>query len=276
MKANYKAFIDRLIGKYEGGYSWHPEDPGGPTNFGITCYDLAEHRHMSMNSMGGWANLVRQMPESEAEDIYAEKYAKGIRFDELNSGVDVVMLDYAVNSGVERPIHVACTLIGRPVVDHIDDELLKAINGFDPNTFINRMCSERLRFMHAIRGGRAWITFGKGWMARVTDLRNYALALRAGGTAPEAPDLASTVTPKALASTPFGSGGRITLAFPRSSGRNVPAGIGFAPAADGIVDVVDQDRAGNLDFDGLGEGSLAIAGAGLEREHRVVAGRTGV
>ena len=197
MKANYKAFIDRLIGKYEGGYSWHPEDPGGPTNFGITCYDLAEHRHMSMNSMGGWANLVRQMPESEAEDIYAEKYAKGIRFDELNSGVDVVMLDYAVNSGVERPIHVACTLIGRPVVDHIDDELLRAINGFDPNTFINRMCAERLRFMHAIRGGRAWITFGKGWMARVTDLRNYALALRAGGTAPEAPDLASTVTPKA-------------------------------------------------------------------------------
>jgi len=47
----------------------------------------------------------------------------------------------------------------------------------------------------------------------------------------------------------------------------------FALAAEGVADVVDQDRAGDLDFDRLRKGSLrhAVAGAGLEREHRVVA-----
>src|SRR5271170_3431613 len=49
-----------------------------------------------------------------------------------------------------------------------------------------------------------------------------------------APPSSSTVTPKAFASTPLGSGGMITLALPRSSGRNVPAGIGSAPSAAGI------------------------------------------
>ena len=46
----------------------------------------------------------------------------------------------------------------------------------------------------------------------------------------------------------------------------------------GIVDVVGQDRAGNLHFDRLGKGALrhAGAGAGVEREHRIKAGRSGV
>ena len=52
----------------------------------------------------------------------------------------------------------------------------------------------------------------------------------------------------------------------------------FALAAKGIADVVGQDRAGDLHFDRLGEGPSrhAVAGAGLERKYRVVAGRTGV
>ena len=52
----------------------------------------------------------------------------------------------------------------------------------------------------------------------------------------------------------------------------------FALAAGGIVDVVDQHRAGDLDFDRPGKGPLrhAVAGAGLQRKHRVVAGGAGV
>ena len=52
----------------------------------------------------------------------------------------------------------------------------------------------------------------------------------------------------------------------------------LALAAERIAEVVDQDRAGDLHFDRPGEGPLrhAVAGAGLEREHRVVAGGAGV
>ena len=52
----------------------------------------------------------------------------------------------------------------------------------------------------------------------------------------------------------------------------------FALAAEGIGEVVDEDRAGDLHLDRLGKGPLrhAVAGAGLEREHRVIAGGPGM
>src|SRR5258708_4710432 len=102
MQANYIAAIDRIIDKYEGKYGWDKKDPGGPTKYGITCYDLAEHRHQHMDSMNRWAPLVQAMPRSEAEEIYRTKYAVGIQFDQLRNGVDVCLLDYAINSGVAR------------------------------------------------------------------------------------------------------------------------------------------------------------------------------
>ena len=66
-------------------------DPGGPTNFGITCYDLAEERHQTMTSMVAWAPVVRAMPLSEGEIIYATKYATACRFNALNAGSDCVV-----------------------------------------------------------------------------------------------------------------------------------------------------------------------------------------
>ena len=43
MAANtYSAFVGGImIPKYEGGYGWDKADPGGPTKYGITCFDLA-------------------------------------------------------------------------------------------------------------------------------------------------------------------------------------------------------------------------------------------
>ena len=52
-------FIGRLIARYEGNYGWDPHDPGGPTNMGITCFDLADFMHEPMDSMARWAPIVR-------------------------------------------------------------------------------------------------------------------------------------------------------------------------------------------------------------------------
>ena len=201
MQVDYQPFIDRVIHRYEGGFGWNHKDPGGPTNFGITCYDLAEHRGQKMTSMAAWEAPVRDMSLAEAEAIYKTKYATAIRFDALPAGPDCVMLDYGINSGSGRPIDVArvlCKCTGN--TGRMDSDLLDAIRKVDPKWFVDQMCAERLRFMHAIRGGSAWVEFGHGWQARVDDLRAYGEHLVAGGThetAPPAPDLSKVVTPKA-------------------------------------------------------------------------------
>jgi lysozyme family protein len=196
----YAAFAERMIGKYEGGYGWNRKDPGGPTKYGITCGDLAEHLGQKMDSMERWAPIVKAMTLETAEQIYKTKYANAIRYNDLPAGVDVVMFDYGVNSGIGRPIRVARAILGLPAGPRMDTALLDALKKTSPNKFIENMCAERLHFMHGIRGGSAWAEFGGGWGARVADLKAYALHLAAApGTVanPIAPDLTTTSIPKA-------------------------------------------------------------------------------
>lgn len=199
---DYKPFVDRMIHRYEGGYGWDRGDPGGPTNWGVTCYDLAEERHQKMNSMSAWAPLVKAMPLSEAESIYATKYATATAFDALNPGKDCVLFDYGVNSGTGRANRVARAVVGFPSGTTMTPSLVDAINSYPADKFIDVVCDERLSFMHQIRGGAAWAEFGHGWGVRVTDLRAYCHSLIKGAPAPTAPDLSKVPTPKAQHTDP--------------------------------------------------------------------------
>lgn len=258
MQANYQPFIDRVIHRYEGGYGWNRKDPGGPTNFGITCFDLAEHRHQKMNSMAAWVDPVRSMTLQEAEDIYAVKYAKAIRFADLPGGVDCAMLDYGINSGNSRPIKVARAIIGLGA-GGMDQALLDGIKKTDPNHFIDLMCDERLRFMHAIRGGTAWQEFGHGWGERVRDLRVYSHHAAAGtpAAAPTAPDLTKVVTPKAKnvgktapKTTAGGAAGSAASAHLAGFNWWIVGGVAIAAIAGGVAyeayHEIKANRANNL------------------------------
>jgi len=184
MQADYQPFIDRVIRNYEGGYGWNKKDPGGPTKYGITCYDYADYLHVKMDSMAAWAPRVQAMPLDVAETIYAKKYAIGVLFSSLAPGIDCCILDYAINSGVSR-------------ANRVYTAILEKKHPTNPTQFIDMICDERLAFMHAIRGGSAWAEFGHGWGARVTDLRGYSIALASNIVAPNAPDLTHVTQPKA-------------------------------------------------------------------------------
>jgi len=202
VRSNYHAFITRLIHKYEGGYGWVAADAGGPTKYGITCFRLAEHRGQTMDSMARWAPIVQAMGLSEAEDIYKKWYTAPVFFDRLKTGCDCVMMDYGVNSGPGRPLAVAQKLTG---AKDRGVDLVNAINHTDARWFINAMCDERLAFMRAIKGGSQWKVFGRGWQARVDDLRAYCLALAAKQPVEPAIDLSHVPTPKAINDAPAGT-----------------------------------------------------------------------
>jgi len=202
----YIPFAGRMIDMYEGGYGWNRKDPGGPTKYGITCFDLAEHRGQKMDSMERWAPIVKAMSKAEAEEIYRTKYAAALRYDDLPAGVDACMMDYGVNSGIGRPVLVAKRLLklSGGSTSRVDQTLLDAIKKVDPVWFINQMCAERLAFMHAIKGGASWAEFGKGWGARVADLKSYCTHLATAAIpsvtttpAPAPVDLTKVVQPKA-------------------------------------------------------------------------------
>jgi lysozyme family protein len=240
MLTDYQPFIDRMIDKYEGKYGWDKNDPGGPTNFGVTCFDLAEERHQPMTTMAAWVQPVHDMPRSEAEAIYHTKYAAHIRFDELGPGKDTVLLDYDVNSGIGRPIRVARALLKQPGNNVMDNSLVLAINVADPNWFIDAVCTERLHFMHQIRGGSAWTHYGKGWGARVADLNTYSKHVASGSKLAPPPAPQIDPHPKANHDNPTLTQNAVGSSIAGSAGSAAAAHASGVPiwATAGIVGVV--------------------------------------
>lgn len=241
MQLNYIPFTGRMINRYEGGYGWDRADPGGPTKYGITCYDLAEHRGQKMTSMTTWAPIVQAMTLAEAEEIYKTKYAAAMMFDQLPAGPDCVMMDYGVNSGVSRAILVARAMTKTPGSNlRADAALVSAIHTYGDKKFVDDMCAERLRFMHAIRNGSAWATFGRGWQSRVDDLRAYSEHLVNGNApvpAPPAPDLSNVTTPKA---TNKGSNSTtsVIVAAPSAGGTAYATGLPWYAVVGAVAAVI--------------------------------------
>lgn len=170
----YDEALRRLL-IHEGGYSNHPSDPGGPTNFGITIFDYRKYVKPDANAAD-----VRAMKVAEAKAIYRAKYWDAQRCDELPAGVDYALFDYGVNSGIGRSGKVL-----RRVLDLSDassavtDGVIACAKAADARQLIAVISDERLRFLQSLR---TWPVFGAGWGRRVAEVRAAALAMSAGVT----------------------------------------------------------------------------------------------
>jgi lysozyme family protein len=170
--ATYNAALARLLA-HEGGYTNHPADPGGPTNFGITIHDY--RRYVKPNAT---AADVRAMRVEEAKAIYRCKYWSAMRCDELPAGLDYAVFDYAVNSGTGRVPKVLARLLGAPVDGRMSDGLMAALRRRDASAMIGALCDERLAFLRQLK---TWPVFGGGWSRRVAEVRSAALAMAGEG-----------------------------------------------------------------------------------------------
>ena len=165
MKENYAQALKQVL-KYEGGYVDHPKDPGGPTNKGVTqaVYDSwRKSQNLPTQS-------VRAIADSEVAAIYKNLYWDRISGDNLPSGVDFAVFDYAVNSGVSRAAKTLQAVVGVTQDGVIGPATIEATKTYVAMSITNR----RLAFMQSLS---IWSTFGKGWSARITDVKAQIKAL---------------------------------------------------------------------------------------------------
>lgn len=166
--ANFNTIMDHVF-REEGGWADHPRDPGGATNMGITHITLAEYRGKPVTK-----NDVRNLTRAEAREIYRKRYWNVIKGDDLPSGIDLVMMDGSVNSGVGRGPKWVQSALGVVQDGKVGPATISAANRANAAVVINAACEARMRFL---RGLKTWPTFGKGWAARVERVRKEALAL---------------------------------------------------------------------------------------------------
>lgn len=165
MKENYAQALKQVL-KYEGGYVDHPKDPGGPTNKGITqaVYDAWQ------KSQDLPTQSVRNISDATVAAIYKQQYWDRINGDNLPAGVDFAVFDYAVNSGVSRAAKTLQAVVGVTQDGQIGPATIQATKTYVAMTVTNK----RLAFMQSLS---IWSTFGKGWAARIADVKAQIIAL---------------------------------------------------------------------------------------------------
>ena len=136
--------------KWEGGYSNHPDDPGGPTMRGIIQSEYDTWRE----KRGLRPRPVRQIEEGELRTIYRKQYWDEMGCEDLLPGFDLCVFDAAVNSGVGRA---------------------RQWIGVNPGNDIDAYCDLRLKYLQRL--GRLWRVFGTGWARRVASIRLEARAM---------------------------------------------------------------------------------------------------
>jgi lysozyme family protein len=171
--STYDESLRRVLA-HEGGYTNHPDDPGGPTNFGITIIDYRKYVKADASAAD-----IRTMALSDAKTIYRAKYWDALRCDALAAGVDYAVFDYGVNSGISRSAKVLQRIVGVADDGKIGPVTLAAVAGQNPSALVTNICHERLVFLKRLR---TWPVFGKGWGRRVAEVKTAALAMAKNAT----------------------------------------------------------------------------------------------
>jgi lysozyme family protein len=166
MRANFDASLAAVL-KTEAGYVNDPKDPGGATNRGVTqkVYNLWRADH------GLPIQSVKLITPAEVFAIYKKQYWDRVRGDELPSGVDYCVFDFAVNSGVHK---ASCVLQEALLVDidgKIGPNTLAEAKAQPAAPIIDCVCDLR---QHFLEGLKTFGHFGKGWTARVKAVRAKA------------------------------------------------------------------------------------------------------
>ena len=164
MKENFDKCLEMLL-HHEGGYVWHEEDPGGETNLGVT--------KKVYQDWGGTKEMIDLTVEDVAP-IYKKNYWDRCKCDELSSGLDWAVFDWAVNSGTRRVSKALQKACGAERDGVIGNKTLALANGQNVKYMIEEISVMRQSFYESLR---TFKTFGRGWTRRNKETTEQALSM---------------------------------------------------------------------------------------------------
>lgn len=189
MESNFQRSLS-LVLKWEGGFVNHPKDPGGATNKGITLATF--RRYVKRN---GTVDDLKRITDAQVSTVYRKQYWDAVKGDDLPSGVDYAVFDFAVHSGPARAAKYLQAAVGVDQDGKIGPVTIAAARGMNAVDLVAAICAKRMAFLKRLN---TWPTFGKGWTNRVNDVvREAAKMVSETSTSPQpAPEAGIPVSPK--------------------------------------------------------------------------------
>ena len=115
---NFETAFDLLI-THEGGFSNHPDDPGGATMYGVT---------EQVARAEGYTGAMRDLPLSFAKQVYRKRYWDACRCDQMPDALRYPLFDAAVNSGPGQAIKWLQAAVGVKADGAIGPVTQQAVN----------------------------------------------------------------------------------------------------------------------------------------------------
>lgn len=137
----------------EGGYIWHPADPGGETKFGISKRTYPDED-------------IKNLTVVRAKEIYRKDFWLKAQCDKMPTSVAYAVFDAAVNSGISQSIKWLQRALGVSADGVVGSQTLGAIDKANSEALLARFLGHRLSFMTDLV---TWPAFGKGWCRRIAD-----------------------------------------------------------------------------------------------------------
>jgi len=154
---------------HEGGFVNHPQDPGGMTNLGVTkkVYEEFVGREVDEAEMRG-------LTPADVGPLYKKNYWDRVKGDDLPSGVDWCVFDWAVNSGTGRAAKALQRAVGAEADGAIGPGTLRHVAEHSPEDVVRKVHAERQEFYENLK---TFGTFGKGWTRRNNETLEQALEM---------------------------------------------------------------------------------------------------
>ena len=149
-------------------------EPGGSSKHGVSMTVLQEwHKEKglpppTMDDMAAVDSVL-------AGQIYTEKFATPVRFNDLPGGADYRMLDIAVNLGPTGAITgLQMCLLLWPITGVLDDATMAAANKVNATALVAVLSAFWISKKHE---AASWPTYGHGWMNRNIRATSRAVSL---------------------------------------------------------------------------------------------------
>ena len=164
MKDNFDECLKMLL-HHEVGYVNHPKDPGGETNLGVT---------KRVYEKWGGTKDMKDLTVEDVAPIYKKEYWDRCKCDDLESGVDWAVFDWAVNSGTGRAAKAIQKICGAAQDGAIGPKTLALIGTQNTQYGIEEFGKIRQDFYESLK---TFDTFGKGWTIRNKETTAKALEM---------------------------------------------------------------------------------------------------
>jgi len=148
---------------WEGGFTNHPLDPGGATNYGVIQSRYDEYRKFK----GLAKQSVKFITKSEYEEIYDKYYWDPVRAQYVSGPLGLALFDTAVNLGVGGCISRLQASLKVPITGKWTKEISEVIHSSDQTAVAINICKLRIAKRYArVKQNSTQRVFLRGWLNR--------------------------------------------------------------------------------------------------------------